>query len=285
MRLFILSDLHLENRPLAAVKVPAAGFDVLVCAGDLWEGEPERGVGAVAGLAAGRPAILVPGNHEHYRGGPADRRTAGEMLSALRAAAVRTGSVVVLEHGASAIVGEVAFIGTTLWTDWRLAGLWRGGSDPWDALERAVAQVSDPATGSREYLGAILAAADRAWHPYDALAAHRREKTALYRSLSRVSAATRVVVTHHAPLTAILDPYRAGTGVPWWIPAFYASTALADLPQALRPDLWVSGHFHAAHDLFACGTRCVANPVAAADYDPGFVVDLKEARAPSAAAG
>jgi len=62
--------------------------------------------------------------------------------------------------------------------------------------------------------------------------------------------------------------------VPWWIPAFYASETLSELPEASRPDLWISGHFHARHDFRIFGTRCVANPAAAVDYDPAFVVDL-----------
>ena len=85
------------------------------------------------------------------------------------------------------------------------------------------------------------------------------------------------MVTHHAPLTEILEPYRGRPGVPWWIPAFYASSLLADLPQAIRPTLWVSGHFHAMHDLWIAGTRCVANPVAAADYAPDWIIDLDRA--------
>jgi hypothetical protein len=73
--------------------------------------------------------------------------------------------------------------------------------------------------------------------------------------------------------------------VPWWVPAFYGSTMLAGLPEPLRPDLWIFGHFHARYDAVEDGTRCVANPVAAADYEAGFVVDLGGAEGGSAAAG
>ncbi len=45
------------------------------------------------------------------------------------------------------------------------------------------------------------------------------------------------------------------------MPAFYASTVLEDLPEAARPDLWVSGHFHAGHDMRVGRTRWVAKPV------------------------
>jgi 3',5'-cyclic AMP phosphodiesterase CpdA len=61
MRILPISDPHLE-------RIPAfdQSFDVLVRAGDLWEGQPERAVQSVVALAGGRPSIIVPGNHDPY---------------------------------------------------------------------------------------------------------------------------------------------------------------------------------------------------------------------------
>jgi hypothetical protein len=114
----------------------------------------------------------------------------------------------------------------------------------------------------------------------DALAAHRADRARLAAALARPGPSPRVVVTHHAPLTRILEPYRGRPGVPWWIPAFYGSTLLEDLPPAHRPEVWISGHFHAAHDLVDGGTRCVANPAAAADFDPGLTIEVEAAPSP-----
>ena len=44
MRLFPISDLHLERRRPETIARPDAPFDVLVCPGDLYEGRPEAGV-------------------------------------------------------------------------------------------------------------------------------------------------------------------------------------------------------------------------------------------------
>lgn len=273
LRLLVLSDLHLEKRPLAAVRAPADGFDLLVCAGDVWEGEPERAIEALTILARGRPALLVPGNHDRYRSGPDDPRTDEAMLAALRRAAEGS-PVTLLEAGERATIDGVTVIGATLWTDWTLAGLWRPDIPADEAHDAARAAVLEGPTASREYRGAILRAGGRAWHPDDALAAHRRDREALVHALSASRAGPVICVTHHAPLVDILAPYRAAPGIPWWIPAFYASTLLADFEDAMRPDLWISGHFHAAHDLRVGRTRCVANPVAAADYRPGFIVEI-----------
>ncbi|TXM99280.1 metallophosphoesterase, partial [Methylobacterium sp. WL103] len=84
MRIFPISDLHLERRRLDLIAPPSGPFDVMVCAGDLYEGHPERGLAAVLALAGGRPVVLVPGNHEHYAP-TGDGRTAPELLAALAA--------------------------------------------------------------------------------------------------------------------------------------------------------------------------------------------------------
>ncbi len=62
--------------------------------------------------------------------------------------------------------------------------------------------------------------------------------------------------------------------MPWWVPAFYATTLLDDLADEARPDLWVSGHFHAGHDMRIGRCRWVANPVEGATYRADFVVDI-----------
>lgn len=285
MRLFVLSDLHLEKRSLSDVRTPDRDYDVLVCAGDVWEGQPAGAIQALVRLAAGRPVLVVPGNHDCYRAGPDDRRSAAQMVELMRAEADRvnasgSGSVTLLEGGAQTTIGAVTFVGATLWTDWALAGLWRPGADAGAAVLDAILSVTNPATGSREYRGSIFAAPGEVWQPHDAYRQHRHDREALRRTLLLSPGPLVVVVTHHAPLTEILEPYRGRPGVPWWIPAFYASRLLADLPQAVRPALWVSGHFHARHDLRIADTRCVANPVAAADYDPDWIIDLDRVAQP-----
>ncbi|MBE7246910.1 MAG: metallophosphoesterase family protein, partial [Actinomycetospora chiangmaiensis] len=88
MRIFPLSDLHLERRRLDLIAPPEGAFDVLACAGDLYEGHPERGLAALLHLAQGRPVVLVPGNHERYAP-TGDPRTASGLLAALEAEVAR----------------------------------------------------------------------------------------------------------------------------------------------------------------------------------------------------
>lgn len=280
MRIFPLSDLHLERRRLDLIDPPSGGFDLLACAGDLYEGHPERGLAALLHLAQGRPVVLVPGNHEHYA--PiGDSRTAPELLAALAAEVDRLNDlgaeIHLLRGGRAEVIDGVRFVGTTLWSDWRLAGRWLpedAPDRPADPIAYAAARMTDPVTGSREYLGSIRKEDHGAWQPADAMEAHEAERAALLAALKVPHDGPSVVVTHHPASPLAADRFRDAPGVPWWVPAFYATTVLDDLPEGQRPDLWVSGHFHAGHDMALGRCRWVANPVEGATYRADFVVEV-----------
>ncbi|GLS46855.1 metallophosphoesterase [Methylobacterium brachythecii] len=280
MQLFPISDLHLERRRPDLIPRPSAPFDVLVCAGDLFEGHPEQGLAAVLALAAGRPVVLVPGNHEHYAP-TGDGRTAPELLAALRAEVARLAGegtrLHLLEDAASVVIDGMRFVGTTLWSDWSLAGRWLNSDTPdrpEDPVAYAAARMTDPVTGSREYRGSIRNADGSSWSPEDAMRAHLTQKAALLAALAEPHVGPTVAVTHHPPSPLAADAFRDAPGVPWWVPAFYATSVLEDLPDELRPQAWISGHFHAGHDLRVGRTRWVANPVEGKTFSPEVRVEV-----------
>ena len=171
----------------------------------------------------------------------------------------------------------VRFVGTTLWSDWSLAGRWLDGTvpdAPEDPVAYAAARMTDPVTGSREFRGSIRNGDGTVWSPADAMAAHARERAGLIAALSRPHDGPTVCVTHHPASPRAADAFRHAPGVPWWLPAFYATTVLEDLPDAARPDLWVSGHFHAGHDLRVGRTRWVANPVEGRDFSADHILTI-----------
>jgi 3',5'-cyclic AMP phosphodiesterase CpdA len=280
MRLFPISDLHLERRRLDLIPAPSQPFDLLVCAGDLHEGRPESGLAALLHLAGGRPIVLVPGNHERYAP-TGDPRTAPELIAALEAEVARINAeaprITLLQGGASAVIDGVRFVGATLWSDWSLAGRWLGSETPGapeDPVAYAAARMTDPVTGSREFRGSIRNGDGSTWSPEDAMAAYSRERAALMEALSARHDGPTVVVTHHPASPLAADAFRDAPGVPWWVPAFYATTVLDDLPETDRPDLWVSGHFHAAHDMAIGRTRWIANPVEGGGFSPERIVTI-----------
>ncbi|NEU12577.1 metallophosphoesterase [Methylobacterium sp. BTF04] len=280
MRLFPLSDLHLERRRLDLIPRPQASFDVLACAGDLWEGHPERGLAALVEIAQGTPIVLVPGNHEHYAP-TGDERTAPELIAALDAAVAGANAagarIHLLQHGRSIVIDGVRFVGTTLWSDWSLAGRWLEESTPDrpdDPVAYAAARMTDPITGSREFRGSIRNGDGSVWSPADAMAAHTRERADLIEALRVPHAGATVCITHHPAGTHAADAFRGAPGVPWWLPAFYATTLLDDLPVAVRPEVWISGHFHAGHDITVGRTRWVANPVEGKNFSADCLVTV-----------
>ena len=280
MRLFPISDLHLERRRLDLIPEPRGSFDVLACAGDLYEGHPERGLAALLHLAAGRPIVLVPGNHEHYAP-TGDPRTAPDLLAALEAEVGRLNRegarIHLLQRGGSVVLGDVRFVGTTLWSDWSLADLWLEADAPGrpaDPVAYAAARMTDPITGSREYRGSIRKADGTAWQPEDAMVAHVAERALLCAALALPHDGPTVALTHHPASPRAAEAFRTAPGVPWWVPAFYATTVLDDLADGDRPDLWISGHFHAGHDLTLGRCRWVANPVEGTTFRPDLVLEI-----------
>jgi Icc-related predicted phosphoesterase len=278
MRAIPTSDFHLEKRGLNEIPVLTDSFDVLVCAGDIWEGQPEKSVQSVVDLARGKPAIIVPGNHDFWTKGP-DQRTISDFIRLMRDEADRQNSqahrdiVTVLSADAPVCeIEQTRFIGLTLWTDWAQAGRWM--VDPTDEIAwaaRAREAVGKMGSGPREF-GAIRTERGP-WTPYDAVAEHARQKAILLDEMERHHDGPTVVITHHPPLGDCADVYRHHE-LPWWTPAFYGSEILPRLPKYIRPHTWIFGHIHAAFDVQCGNTRAVCNPVEGGQFNPNLVLEI-----------
>src|SRR3979490_2281137 len=115
MLLWILSDLHLEltqgwDLPSEADR---PDFDVLVIAGDLIP-RAERGVKWLAERVADRPVIFVAGNHEAY--------SADVDRTVEKAKEAAAGTSIYVIQNETVRIGDVTFVGATLWTDFELMG-------------------------------------------------------------------------------------------------------------------------------------------------------------------
>jgi len=106
MRLWVLSDIHLERR-LEWQPMRPEFFDVLVVAGDV-DDDLARAIECVALIADGKPAVYVAGNHEVTQ-------AANDPVLASAA------GVIAEEYGVSwlectaAEIGGMRFAGATLW--------------------------------------------------------------------------------------------------------------------------------------------------------------------------
>lgn len=174
MKLQIVSDLHLEQAPLASFELRG---DVLVLPGDTHV-TPQGVRTFLQSLPPDLPVVTVLGNHEfdfHYF--PA-------MLPAYREAAAPFKNVYLLENQ-SVEIGGVTFMGATLWSD-----MWRGEH------AAAVARVLG-------MFGMRGVAVD------DLIDLHRHSVQWLEASFPRSKPA--VVVTHMAPSHRSIHPKFAGS--------------------------------------------------------------------------
>lgn len=277
MEVLAISDIHLERRELRELPDLNESFDVLICAGDIWEGEPEKAVQCVTQIAGGRPAIIVPGNHDFYRSS-SGAHTISRVIELMRCEADRQNararreivSVLSAENPVCEIE-ETRFVGLTLWGDWDLAGHWMEGPHDLEWATRARAQANRMETAPREY-GAIRTERGN-WTPYDVVAEHAREKAILIDELMCTHDGPTVVVTHHPPMAECVDAYRS-IAAPWWAPAFYVSDILKAFPQHIQPEVWICGHVHAPFDARYGRTRVVCNPIEGKQFNPNLLIRI-----------
>lgn len=230
MRLRVLSDLHLEFAALDPVAVPC---DVLVLAGDIHQGS--------AGLTWARrhfpalPIVYVPGNHEYYAHDwdslPAElARVAGDLG-------------IHLLNPDEVLIGDLRFVGCTLWTDFDLFGPHR--------REEAMAAAAATLFDYRH-----IRSAGRRIVPSQTRARHLAERDWLSARLQDEPKGrwrATVVVTHMVPTPrSTAERYRAQL-----VSAGFSSHLDHLVEQA---QLWIHGHTHDSYDYQLGGCRVVCNP-------------------------
>ena len=250
MRLWILSDLHLEYADLRSpLAIPEA--DVCVVAGDLCRA-PANGVHWLARhIAPAMPCIYVAGNHEFYKG------AVREGIEDGRKAAEQFPGVHFMEND-TVTIGGVRFIGCTLWTDYRIEG----------HQQLAMIHARERMNDHRQI--ALQTNPWRRFLPTDAYRLHQDSRRFIEASLAAADGPT-VVVTHHLPLAASIPARFQGD----LINAAYASD-LSGIIEEGRPALWIHGHTHDSCDYVLGNTRVVSNPRGYDDenelFDPALVV-------------
>lgn len=250
MKLHILSDLHLGQ---GAFVLPATDADVIILAGDI--ARPPEAVAWASKL--GKPVLYVLGNHEFYGGSIED--------TAARFKALSAGSDVRLLDDESAVIGNVRFLGSTLWTDFMLLG---------EGQQREVA-IADAVRYMRDYSRIKIGEPQAVLQPKDTAERFQRHAAWLAGELARPHDGPTVVITHHAPSTGSIHPRFEGSMLN---PCFVSRAE--HLLGADRARLWIHGHTHDSFDYTVNGTRVVCNPRGYplegvnenAAFDPGFVV-------------
>lgn len=253
MKLQIVSDLHLG---LAPCELPDTGADVVILAGDVHR--PREALQWATALQ--RPAIYVAGNHEYYGSSiPATDRMLRELS--------RDSSVTVLDC-AETRIGDVRFLGATLWSDFRIVG-----DGP--VREQAMAEA---VRFSRDFSRiAIDEDQQEMFAPEHCAALFERHARWLEARLDEPFAGATVVVTHFAPSRRSIAPRFAGSP----LNACFVSD-LEALVANSGAALWIHGHTHDSFDYRLGATRMLANPrgyvrngtAENPDFDPGLTVEV-----------
>jgi predicted phosphodiesterase len=226
MRLQILSDVHLE---FGDYQPESAKADVVVLAGDIHVGR--KGVSWIKGHFGNTPVIYVAGNHEFYGG------NIPGVLRDLQAAT--EGSSICFLENASAQIGDITFLGCTLWTDFQLL------PDHHGAMLAAAKTMSD--------FNLIHGRTD--WfQPEDSIKLHQASLRWLKDALGKVDPRKTVVVTHHAPSAKSIPPQHEGS----LLNASFAS-ALDGFVEQSGVAWWIHGHTHHCVDYKIGRTRIFSN--------------------------
>jgi Icc-related predicted phosphoesterase len=229
MKIRLMSDLHLE---FANYRIPAMEDDkdtVLVLAGDIHLGL--RAKNWIASYADKfRAIVYVLGNHEFYN---------NDIVKVIDSWSVPysvPSNVHVLTNEIKHI-GDVAFIGTPLWTD-----LNHGDYFAVEAARRGVNDFE------------IVKYADQPYNPQIHMFLHEKAKHFVNTALEKTSG-KKVVVTHYMPShNAITSRFAGGS-----LNSFFAANMDSTISMH-SPNAWIFGHTHDSIDTMFGDTRIVCNP-------------------------
>lgn len=249
MKIHVFSDLHTEiNHGLTMKNRPDA--DAVIVAGDI----SNSGEGAVNWLlrntSENLPCIFVAGNHEFYGNQFPDE------LDKLRELSAREDRLIFLENDVT-VLGDIRFIGATLWTDYDLMG------DRDLCMRSAANHLNDHLH--------IRCGTDR-FLPKLARETHLLSRGFILNNLVRPFDGKSVVITHHCPHPRSVHP-KYGTHP---MNAAFASD-LSSIIENGQPDMWIHGHTHSSFDYVLptdAGCRIVCNPFGYGNENPDFNPDL-----------
>lgn len=248
MRLHVLSDLHLEFARFLPPKVEA---DVVVLAGDVHPGL--LGLKWIRDNYRDVPVVYVLGNHEFYA------KNIPNLTVELKERAKDT-NVFVLENDAVQI-GDVTFLGATLWTDLELY------EDFSSAQSGAAQEMTD-------YRRIRLAPRYSRLKPRDTRKLHLESMAWMKNQVENQQGRKFVIVSHHAPSQRSVKPDKLKHQMN---PAYVSN--LDRFVESSKARLWVHGHIHHCSDYRIGETRVLANPRGYPDepdagFNPALVVEV-----------
>jgi predicted phosphodiesterase len=234
MKLHIMSDLHLEffKHTESYPTIPVNDADVIILAGDIHKGN--KGVYWARDKWPTQTIIYVPGNHEYYG------TQRAETLSLLYIAGKQC-NVNVLDNNELILPG-VRFLGTTLWTDFKLYGDGVTKQMAMNVGQRSLNDFRVIHEGARGHFSAE-----------HSIEMHEKSVDWLTSKIDEPFEGKTVVVTHHLPsMSSVAVKYKNDP-----VTACFAS----NLERLFGiPNLFIHGHTHVSCDYVENCTRVICNP-------------------------
>lgn len=234
MRALILSDLHIEHAPFEA---PPGDYDLVILAGDIHNGT--LALRWARETFAKYPIIQIAGNHEYY----------DHVFEPLRAEMREVAGSLGIHYldDSDVVLGQVQFLGCTLWTDFRVFET--PGRGPVLTAEQAM-------QANRSLMAdyfAIRVKPERTFEPADSLRLHQASLAWLRAELAKPTELTRVVVSHHLPSWRSVSQ-RYATSVS-------NAAFVSDLDDLVAlSDWWIHGHTHSSHCYEVESAQLLSNP-------------------------
>lgn len=244
MKLYVLSDLHLEFQPFEPDVQAVHDADVIVLAGDIGEGV--NGMRWASRHFRGKRVFYVPGNHEFYG------YELHSLLKEMRRLQEEL-SINILDDEARVVDG-IRFLGCTLWTDFD----YLGSETRSQAMQAAGRGMNDyhlirHQSSAANPLGSKTQSSTSKLSPIHSRERHLKSVKWLEARLAEGHSDSTVVITHHLPhRECVAQRYRNDL-----LTCAFAS----DLGHLMgKAKLWIHGHTHDGVDTEVQGTRIICNP-------------------------
>ena len=237
MRIWFLSDLHHHSSWPFEPPAVAPACDAIVIAGDSGEEMSRKAIPWTAETFGryGKPVLYVPGNHDFYGANISYEVRKAHLVAEHH-------KIILLAQGEFVVIGDVRFVGATLWTDYAL-GAWGHQAE----LE-AMRNMSD-------FRYIRFGSSYQKARPKEIIDIHYQHRGRIEQVLATPFDGPTVVISHHAPLERSLQNGRQEGP----LDAAYASDLTAMIEQ-YRPEVWLHGHVHVSHNYVHGNTRVRSNP-------------------------
>lgn len=271
MKLRVLSDIHLEYNPISE---PSNEADVTILCGDIFTKERQL-PNDLCDFYKSKYVIGIAGNHEFY-GHKIDTYTNElyEIYHKRNGIFLENDYITIDDKLSSISINDTTcnsgyrFIGTTLWTDFRLFG-----NDINTIKNNASILVGTRYTSHlREYYKIRVAKRNyRKFRPLDAAILNQRAVSFIESSLNLKFDGIVSVLTHHGPsIKTIQDKDKNDI-----FSLAYASN-LDWLMEKYNPNYWFYGHIHKiVPNISISGTKLVSNPSGIlSNFDSNFIMEI-----------